>query len=377
MTTSASAVIKKAESQLGYHEGYSNGHWNNNQKFSDQVPGLEWSDWQAWCATFVSWCAMKADAADLFPRTASCLTGVSWFRQRDRFSYYPAVGAQVFFGHNGGTHTGIVVRYDGTYIWTVEGNTNSNGSPEGDGVYAKKHRRRDDYVYGYGYPDYPEGITSADPEWKGHKKSAGTHVQGGASSKVETSSPVVRYRVTIDGKQYGYGAKGPQVTAVGKALVAAGFGKHYKEGPGPNWTDADTRNYADYQESLGYSGKDADGVPGPTSLHKLMGKKSSSKPTVDLSQLISAAKKNPPAKGQPVTYSGVKPVEKALVAEGLLDKRYADGHFGTTTIHAYSQWQKRYSRNHRLRWRGGDVNGIPGYTSLKALGDKHGFNVKR
>src|SRR5690606_34846761 len=90
-------------------------------------------------------------------------------------------------------------------------------------------------------------------------------------------SGVPRYQVTIDGKTYGYGASGSHVTAVGRALVAAGFGKHYKVGPGPNWSDADTLNYADYQRSLGYSGSDADGVPGPTSLRKLLGTKSKPK----------------------------------------------------------------------------------------------------
>lgn len=82
---------------------------------------------------------------------------------------------------------------------------------------------------------------------------------------------IARYQVTIDGQTYGYGASGPQVTAVGEALVKAGFGSHYKVGPGPDWTDADTLNYEDYQNSLGYTGSDADGVPGPTSLHRLLG----------------------------------------------------------------------------------------------------------
>ncbi|QJD50673.1 endolysin [Streptomyces phage Issmi] len=159
-------ILALAESQVGVHEGKSNGHWNNDQRYSDEVPGLEWSDYQAWCATFVSWLAYKADLSDLFPRTASCLTGVSWFKQRGRFSEYPAVGAQVFFGKNGGTHTGIVVSYDADFIYTIEGNTNDNGSAEGDGVYRKKRARRDAYTYGYGYPKYAEGIVSADPKFK-------------------------------------------------------------------------------------------------------------------------------------------------------------------------------------------------------------------
>lgn len=160
-------IIRIAKAEVGYREGRSNGRWNNKQKYSPAVPSLEWSQHQAWCATFVSWCAMKAGISELFPRTASTDTGARWFKQRKRWSEYPAIGAQVFYGHNGDmNHTGIVYDYDDTYVYTIEGNTNSSGSREGDGVYLKKRRRRDSYVQGYGYPNYPEGIKSADPKWK-------------------------------------------------------------------------------------------------------------------------------------------------------------------------------------------------------------------
>lgn len=103
---------------------------------------------------------------DLFPRTASTDFGATWFKRENRWSEYPAIGAQVFYGVGSDmNHTGLVYDYDGTYIYTIEGNTNASGSREGDGVYAKKRRRRDSYVRGYGYPAYPEGIKSADPKW--------------------------------------------------------------------------------------------------------------------------------------------------------------------------------------------------------------------
>ncbi|MGY1440171.1 CHAP domain-containing protein [Streptomyces reniochalinae] len=131
MTVTPESVIKIAKGEVGTHEGYSNGHWNNDQKYSKETPTLGWSNYQAWCATFVSWVAYKAGAANLFPCTASCLTGVSWFKQRGRFSEYPAVGAQVFYGSGGGSHTGLVVAFDANTITTVEGNTNTTGAPKG------------------------------------------------------------------------------------------------------------------------------------------------------------------------------------------------------------------------------------------------------
>jgi hypothetical protein len=162
----AADVLRIAKAEIGYHEGKdASGHWDNIQKYSPGVPGLEWSQGQPWCCTFCAWVALKAGVANLFPRTASCADAVAWFKQQGRWSEYPAIGAQVFYGPGGGSHTGIVVDYDADTITTVEGNTNDNGSAEGDGVYLKKRNRRDVNTFGYGYPKYPEGIKSADPAY--------------------------------------------------------------------------------------------------------------------------------------------------------------------------------------------------------------------
>ncbi|MFF3557176.1 N-acetylmuramoyl-L-alanine amidase [Streptomyces tsukubensis] len=93
------------------------------------------------------------------------------------------------------------------------------------------------------------------------------------------------------------------------------------------------------------------------------------KPVVDLSQLIAAARRDPARPGTPVSYPGVKTVEKALVKEGLLTAGLADGHYGTATKDAYAAWQRR------LGYTGGAADGIPGQASLKKLATKHGFTV--
>ncbi|WND36912.1 peptidoglycan-binding protein [Streptomyces sp. BB1-1-1] len=197
------------------------------------------------------------------------------------------------------------------------------------------------------------------------KKIAGT---GGTSGTAPAG--VARYTVTINGLTYGYGAHGDHVTRVGKALVARGYGKHYAVGPGPEWTDSDTRNYSDFQKSLGYKGADADGVPGASSLRALLGAlPNKATPTVDLSKLVNAAKVDPPKRGTPVSYAGARTVEAALAAEDLLDEQYVDGHFGTATKTAYAAWQRRCG------YSGRDADGIPGRSSLAALGKRHGFRV--
>ncbi|MET8573720.1 N-acetylmuramoyl-L-alanine amidase [Streptomyces sp. NPDC005012] len=95
------------------------------------------------------------------------------------------------------------------------------------------------------------------------------------------------------------------------------------------------------------------------------------RPVVDLSRLVAAARNDPAAPGTPVSYSGVKTVERALVAEGLLAAAYADGHFGTQTVTAYAAWQRRCG------YSGADADGIPGMSTLRRLGDKHGFTVQQ
>ncbi|MFJ3826248.1 peptidoglycan-binding protein [Streptomyces nodosus] len=219
--------------------------------------------------------------------------------------------------------------------------------------------------------------------WGGHTSCPGSRVvaqlaeivaraknlAGGGTSPSAPSTGVARYQATINGLTYGYGAHGDHVTAVGQALVAQGCSA-YTAGPGPDWSDADTLSYQKWQKKLGYTGADADGVPGEASLTKLLGKlPTAAKPQVSLAKLVTAAKADPPKAGAPVSYAGAKTVETALAAEGLLAKTYVDGHFGTTTVSAYAAWQRR------LGYTGNAADGIPGKASLTKLGDKHGFTV--
>ncbi|MFF5001692.1 N-acetylmuramoyl-L-alanine amidase [Streptomyces phaeochromogenes] len=112
---------------------------------------------------------------------------------------------------------------------------------------------------------------------------------------------------------------------------------------------------------------------------KRLGKKPSpvtlpkpSKPVVDLSQLVAAARSNPAAKGTPVTYPGARTVEAALVDAGLLAKARLDGHFGEDTVAAYAAWQRSKAGG---SYQGKAADGIPGKASLTRLGDKYGFTV--
>lgn len=104
---------------------------------------------EPWCAAFVCFCvqeAMRRNPAIAMPhppRFAAVSEWIPWARQ-------PEVGALVFGPFSDATaapgdilvfqfsHIGIVTgRKPGGWISTIEGNTNGEGSREGDGVYEK------------------------------------------------------------------------------------------------------------------------------------------------------------------------------------------------------------------------------------------------
>jgi murein DD-endopeptidase MepM/ murein hydrolase activator NlpD len=64
------------------------------------------------------------------------------------------------------------------------------------------------------------------------------------------------------------GQNSPVITAMGQRLVAEGCGR-YQVGPGPEWTDVDRQSYSAWQQKLGFSGSDADGIPGRQSWDQL------------------------------------------------------------------------------------------------------------
>ena len=225
--------------EVGYHEGYSGGHWNNIEKYAPQIPELSWAQGQPWCAVFTTWAYRTAGVKDgTFAVTASVQEAMDWYKSQNRWSEYPSLGAQVILGGN--VHTGIVVSFDNDYITTVEGNTNTDGSAEGNGVYVRRRYRRDDFVTGYGSPDF-DTVGSGDEPFPG----AGFFFVGQNSDII---------------------------THMGERLVAEGCSA-YQSGPSPDWTEADRQSYSLWQQKLGYTGTDpggdADGYPGPDSWAKL------------------------------------------------------------------------------------------------------------
>ncbi|MGW4487226.1 peptidoglycan-binding protein [Amycolatopsis sp. NPDC004368] len=88
-------------------------------------------------------------------------------------------------------------------------------------------------------------------------------------------------------------------------------------------------------------------------------------PAVNMEAVLKAAQIDPrraDSTQTPGAHDSVLLVEQALLDKGLLDAQYVDGYFGTTTITAYSKYQKS------LGYTGIDASGLPGRTSLETLG---------
>ena len=144
-------LISVARKELGYLEKASNknlynktanaGYNNFTKYWADIKPS--WQG-QPWCAVFVTWCFEKAfgkeNARKLlkhYPYTY-CPTMANLFT----LNANPKVGDIVIFYYGGQfAHTGIVIKVNGDYFETIEGNTN-NGStivPNGGSVCKKSY----------------------------------------------------------------------------------------------------------------------------------------------------------------------------------------------------------------------------------------------
>lgn len=174
MAYTASALIKIAEAEIGYHEKASNASLDsktansgskNYQKygrdlnkagfFNGNKNGFEW------CAQFVTWCAWKLTGEDRKKAesilcvagtlSAGCGFAMNYYKKAGRFDKNPKVGDQIFFKYSNddstADHTGIVVRVTDSLIETIEGNTDNQ-------VKRKAYSRDSKIIVGYGHPRY-------------------------------------------------------------------------------------------------------------------------------------------------------------------------------------------------------------------------------
>ena len=186
-------VISIALAEEGYLEKKSNRYLddkvanagsNNYTKYArdlDKLPNFYNGKKQgyAWCDVFVDWCFVQAFGEErakelLCQPSKSCGAGVGYsadyYKSKGQFhTSKPQAGDQIFFKNSKGerTHTGLVYQVDGTYVYTIEGNTSAASGvvANGGAVACKKYKLNYSLIYGYGRPKYKiedRKITSKD-----------------------------------------------------------------------------------------------------------------------------------------------------------------------------------------------------------------------
>jgi hypothetical protein len=149
-------LVKIAESQVGVRESGANS--GEAIRKYQAATSLEPDRWP-WCAAFVDWCIMEwlkdPEAVEWLnlkvrtpeqwrPKTALAYGFTSWAKDRPNTTkiLMPTDMAEpgdiVMYTFS---HVGIVISDNGKTLQTVEGNTNGEGSREGDGVYYKTRNK--------------------------------------------------------------------------------------------------------------------------------------------------------------------------------------------------------------------------------------------
>lgn len=141
---SALAVIY-AQKEVGIKEQPSGSNWGS--KVSEYLKVAGYNDPEPWCAAFVYYCFNKAalhlEIKNPLPKTGYCPDLYKGINYHLSSNDIPQCG-DVFFvpGTNRLVHTGIVTSYKDGFVGTIEGNTNSGGGREGEGVYSRQRKAK-------------------------------------------------------------------------------------------------------------------------------------------------------------------------------------------------------------------------------------------
>lgn len=181
MSCYSDTVIKIARAEVGYKEketasqldsATANAGDENFTKYArdlDKVTDFYNGRKQgcSWCDIFVDWCFYKAyglsKARKLLCQPtkslgAGCKYSMQYYRSKKQFYTTPEVGDQIFFSGSGGgaSHTGLVYKVTGSYVYTVEGNTSTTSGVVDNGgcVAEKKYSIKNSRILGYGRPKY-------------------------------------------------------------------------------------------------------------------------------------------------------------------------------------------------------------------------------
>jgi hypothetical protein len=131
-------ALQIALTQLGVQESPKNSNWGPEIKKYLNSVGINFP--ASWCMAFVYWCNKEAQITKAVKSggVLACWNKAS----KDLKSLTPKVGSIFIMDFGKGLgHTGFVEKFDVDFIYTVEGNSNDEGSREGFEVCQRKRKR--------------------------------------------------------------------------------------------------------------------------------------------------------------------------------------------------------------------------------------------
>ena len=174
-------LLEIANGEIGYLEKASNQDLDdktanagkgNYTKYARDLDGIKdfyngKKNGYPWCDVFVDWCFVKAFGVEnakvllnqpMKSLGAGTTFSAKYFKNKGQFYSRPQTGDQIFFKNSNGdiNHTGIVVKVDSEYVYTIEGNTSSDEGvvANGGSVNDKKYKLNYNRIAGYGRPKY-------------------------------------------------------------------------------------------------------------------------------------------------------------------------------------------------------------------------------
>ena len=213
------------------------------------VVGYKMKYTDAWCATFISFLAIKCGCTDIIPVECGCERQINLFKSLGEWIeddiYTPSEGDIIYYdwqdsgvGDNTGwsDHVGIVESCDGRTITVIEGNKSEAVGRRVIGVNAR-------YIRGFGVPKYSETQKAVVPPIAKEDNNTAQYTTR-EETKVEVTLTMLRK-----------GSKGPEVKSLQALLNSRGAFLAVDGDCGKN-TDAAVRTY---QRSKGL---EVDGIVG-------------------------------------------------------------------------------------------------------------------
>ncbi|MEE4490281.1 peptidoglycan-binding protein [Streptomyces sp. BE230] len=168
--------------------------------------------------------------------------------------------------------------------------------------------------------------------------------------------------------KFGAGKKNDSVTRLGKMLADRGGKRFYKVGPGPAWGSADRNATQAFQKAQGWTGKEADGLPGPDTWRLLANGTGHDIPAAGGTTGRDGATSVPAFPGRGYFRPGQSNSHVDKLGKQLVKKGYGKYYLSGPS----SRWTEADRRNVEAfqkaqGWRGTEADGYPGPETWRRL----------